>query len=638
MALVQEAPTNSAGAPVGYSGSIADNGQDCSACHSPSLNSPDLDASITITSDIEDVYMPGESYQFSINIDAPLYESFGFLATVENSSGLKVGEFQLIDAIQTQLVANGEYITHTNAGTNGVGQKSWTFNWVAPAFLQGDVTLYVSSLLTNNNGTNQGDEVLTASQTYLAPFLGCADTSAVNYNPLVTVDNGTCFYEYSNGTSSLSLSFESLVVVGTSTDYDVEIDLTVHNNSSVSKNVFVKRNIITNNIPTNWFCWSVCYLPMISESPTAIQIAPNSYTNNFSAHLAPFENVGTYEVEYCFYTEGNMNDSICATLEFIVEGDIWGCTNNNALNFEPEANADDGSCITYPFPNWDFNDEGYIDYHSVELPQSSAILIDGNQITTGDWVGVFYETDQGLICAGLTEWSEGANTIFAYDIDSLTPTGLIAQDEFVWQIWDASEGVSWIMDVEYNSEYPNYNSYSTFGVSQILSMSNINPISIQELNIAEGWSLFSSYMISPNMNVVDVFESNQDQVVIVKNNEGLAYIVAYNYNAIGDMIPGQGYLVKTTEEINLVFNGDYAKPELHPIFLQEGWNMIGYLNTAPENTVFVFSELVNENKIQIVKDCYGNAYLPSWNFNGLGDMEPGSAYQVKTFSDCILQY
>lgn len=635
---MQEAPTNSAGAPVGYSGSVSNNGQDCSSCHSSVVNFDSQSPILTIESDIGDYYLPGDTYQFTISIDADFYESFGFLATIENTSGANMGEILLIDPLQTQLLAEGDYITHTNAGTVGIGYKSWSFNWVAPQFLQGDITIYVSSVLSNDNGTNQGDGVLTTSQTYQAAFLGCVDPQAVNYNSFATVDNATCLYGYSNGNSSLSLSFDSLRVYGTSNDFELELGINVHNNAASAKTVFVERNIITNNSPVNWFCWSSCYLPMVDVSPTGLTLESNTFTSNFSAHLSPYENVGNYQIEYCFYTENNINDSICATVEFIVEGEVLGCTNSNALNYDFHANTDDGSCIAYPNPNWEYSSNQSIFYHTIELPNSSEILIDGEQIVPGDWVGVFYETEDGLVCAGLSEWNLGSNSILAYAFDSTLSTGFDNGQSFVWQIWDASEGVSWLMNVNYNNNYPNSGSFYNQGVSEVIEMTNISPVSQQDIALESGWSLFSTYIITSNMNVVDVFEEHQEQLIIIKDNEGLAYLVAYNYNAIGDLIPGQAYLVKTTSQVNLQLQGAHAKPDIHPIQLQEGWNMIGYLNTSSENTIMVFSDLVNQNKIQIVKDGFGNAYLPDWGFNGIGDMSPGYGYQVKTYSNCVLQY
>ena len=47
--------------------------------------------------------------------------------------------------------------------------------------------------------------------------------------------------------------------------------------------------------------------------------------------------------------------------------------------------------------------------------------------------------------------------------------------------------------------------------------------------------------------------------------------------------------------------------------------------------------LINGSLV-IVKDSDGNAYLPEWNFNGIGDMVSGKAYQLKTNEAYTLVY
>ena len=42
--------------------------------------------------------------------------------------------------------------------------------------------------------------------------------------------------------------------------------------------------------------------------------------------------------------------------------------------------------------------------------------------------------------------------------------------------------------------------------------------------------------------------------------------------------------------------------------------------------------------IIIIKDYLGAAYLPEWDYNGIGTLHPGQGYQLKTNGDCILQY
>ena len=56
------------------------------------------------------------------------------------------------------------------------------------------------------------------------------------------------------------------------------------------------------------------------------------------------------------------------------------------------------------------------------------------------------------------------------------------------------------------------------------------------------------------------------------------------------------------------------------------------------NTSEVFSEINASGNILIVKDYLGSAFLPEWEFNGIGDMQPGEGYQVKTLNEDILNY
>ena len=83
---------------------------------------------------------------------------------------------------------------------------------------------------------------------------------------------------------------------------------------------------------------------------------------------------------------------------------------------------------------------------------------------------------------------------------------------------------------------------------------------------------------------------------------------------------------------------ELAFPEDHPILLSQGWNMIGYLREEPLNTLEVFSEIINSGNILIVKDYLGSAFLPEWEFNGIGEMQPGEGYQVKMLNEDILNY
>ena len=129
-----------------------------------------------------------------------------------------------------------------------------------------------------------------------------------------------------------------------------------------------------------------------------------------------------------------------------------------------------------------------------------------------------------------------------------------------------------------------------------------------------------------------------DNVIIAKDNGGNAYLVEWEYNGIGVMDVGQGYQIKTDTAVSLEICGDYAFPEDNSIDLTAGWNMIGYLRTAPSDAAAVLADINAASNLVIAKDYAGNAYLPAWNYNGIGDMVPGQGYQLKTNGAAVLTY
>tara|TARA_B000000475_G_scaffold268971_1_gene262275 strand:- start:229 stop:936 length:708 start_codon:yes stop_codon:yes gene_type:complete len=71
------------------------------------------------------------------------------------------------------------------------------------------------------------------------------------------------------------------------------------------------------------------------------------------------------------------------------------------------------------------------------------------------------------------------------------------------------------------------------------------------------------------------------------------------------------------------------------ITLNNGWNMIGFACSENTNAMLAFAAI--QDKIVIAKDGVGNAYLPDWDFNGIGDLERGYGYLIKV-SEEITNY
>ena len=161
--------------------------------------------------------------------------------------------------------------------------------------------------------------------------------------------------------------------------------------------------------------------------------------------------------------------------------------------------------------------------------------------------------------------------------------------------------------------------------------------SSQSIELNNGWNLISSYL-DLNQSVEEIFTPIEENIVIVKNTYGTAYLPEWDFNGIGAFNSLEGYFVKTTSNTILNINGTFLLPEENPITLNNGWSAISYLRTDMVPVDLVFSEIVNNNNLVIVKNHLGQAYLPDWDFNGLGNLIPGQGYQVKVNQTVELLY
>ena len=163
-ALNNKATSYTAGSPSACTGSPGDNFITCTDCHSGPLESFQAG---WITSNVPATgYAPGTTYTVTASITRSGHTKFGFEVSPQDISGNFLGTMMLLNSTETQLISNGNYITHKAAGTNGSGGvKSWSFNWIAPAQGTGDVTFYGAFNATNANGGSGGDTIFVSTLT-----------------------------------------------------------------------------------------------------------------------------------------------------------------------------------------------------------------------------------------------------------------------------------------------------------------------------------------------------------------------------------------------------------------------------------------------------------------------------------------
>ena len=341
---------------------------------------------------------------------------------------------------------------------------------------------------------------------------------------------------------------------------------------------------------------------------------------------------------------------------------ISGCTDYNAPNYNPEANEDDGHCILYGCTDAtaiNYNDQAttedntceYVQVpdifnfeltganHTIVLPIDMQFNLLNEPLSNSDIIGVFYNDQNGIEhCAGYVIWQGTTNTIAAQGDDSTTDEidGFLVGETFTVKVWNQSEDLYYNCVVNYLQSMPNQGEYSTNGISAITDGSAIPPVTSQQIDFTEGWSLFATYLVLENMDIADALSPIYESVVIAKNAAGLAYLAGWDFNGIGDLVYGEGYQIKLSQNASLELNGTYNSPELAQVTLTEGWNIFGYLRTQQADCIAVLESIISE--VEIVKNSVGSAYLPFWGFNAIGDLKPGEGYQIKMNNTAILEF
>tara|TARA_R110002074_G_scaffold222309_1_gene393108 strand:- start:3178 stop:4056 length:879 start_codon:yes stop_codon:yes gene_type:complete len=148
----------------------------------------------------------------------------------------------------------------------------------------------------------------------------------------------------------------------------------------------------------------------------------------------------------------------------------------------------------------------------------------------------------------------------------------------------------------------------------------------------------SGYLVdtSRSLDVSDILAGPvlDNKVIIAKDYLGSAYLPAYNFNGIGAINKYEGFQIKCTANFSITFTAKRNHRILNNIIQYgsyvrygRGWNIFSYplKNSMPGEQ---FLEEVVSNLI-IAKDYLGSAYLPEWNFNGIGDFYQSEGYQGK---------
>jgi hypothetical protein len=187
----------SSGPPAGFTGAPAELTCSTGGCHSGEPNTGPGQLVIEAPA----TYEPGETLQITVR-HVTADESrrrWGFQLTALTGSNERAGTLQSDGSLNILNNdgpgGNRQYIEHglESSFSGRTRGASWTFDWVAPDDNVGPVTLYAAGNQANNDGTNSGDQIYTASATMNPPSAGPPEINGASISGKKLIVTGVNF-------------------------------------------------------------------------------------------------------------------------------------------------------------------------------------------------------------------------------------------------------------------------------------------------------------------------------------------------------------------------------------------------------------------------------------------------------------
>jgi len=407
------------------------------------------------------------------------------------------------------------------------------------------------------------------------PFVsGCTDPDAYNFNPNANLEDGSCDYE-----SLVIIQYEELegsnfyfwaIIneiptvnflhwnMGDGTDYQ-DLDEPTHyfqENGAYQVNLNVYTPIGIIVVST---IVNVSNVSLGCMDENAVNFNPLA-TENDGSCIDQFN--GCMDVEANNYnSNANVDDGSCTY-------DIMGCTDQTAFNYNENANVDDGSCIEIQLGCLDiealnYNELANTDDGSCEYPLP----------TEPDWIVEITSTNHIILIPDSADI-----TINDMPIDSGDYVGVFYFGQ----------------DLKYHCA----GKMIWSGTTNTMTVYGSEPNEFNGMPVGEEftWMTWKASINEVRMAIVDydLTMPNTDTYVV----DGISAIIALSNTMIQD------------------------------IELNQGWNLIStYIIPDYPNISDVFEPIVNN--LYLAKDEFGNVFWPEWDLNNIGDNTPGKAYKIK---------
>ena len=357
-----------------------------------------------------------------------------------------------------------------------------------------------------------------------------------------------------------------------SNDYQLRISGSVHKSISytLQPGIYIMSFPSTTEIdPSTLFDGQLDNIDQIKNNAGQIFAPPNTSANNTNTLFNGIGNLTPgqgYQIKV-------INNPVTVTIvnEEVI---IPGCTNPRAANYDPNATQDDGSCIVYGCTDSEASnynpsatrDDGTCllpiresESHIIKLPPESL-----KKTTNVFYISTFIDTSDLETVSNLSiELSQLLYNRIYKETDTTFSTVSDISD-IVEVIKDVNEGSSWAP--AQGPTTSNIGDLLPARGYQVQLMSNRDTtiryefripgsnVSTYTFNLSSGYNFIGSPFTTP-INVETMFAPISDIVINMTSNLGKIWQPAMGFNDIGDMIPGEGYILKLSEDATLVAIG-----------------------------------------------------------------------------------
>ena len=422
--------------------------------------------------------------------------------------------------------------------------------------------------------------------------IGCTDPAAENYYPYANIDDGSCIYSdvcYFQGQYYSSNEFFHCACFcqnGSVTCLGIECDGCYDQNACNYGEVTYDINYPDFDIceypEYGYDCNGNCLLDIDNDSvcdPHEISGCQDVNACNFNTNatdsgycIYPSEcescsgeiNGNGYVIDY-----DSDNDNICDFDE------VLGCQDSTACNFNILA-TDPDTCLFASYGYDCFNNclsdadgDGFCD--SFELNECLDFLANNfnieatfdNCITNFAFIIDSLETSLSNLSINFQDTisllhnnidslnAEFFNQIVVFD--SQLANWALLNESLIDSLQNEALFYKSIFSHEVENYYSDYQ--SDIDLSKLIIDSIIQSYFSNQNNVIDlqvGWNMFGYGCPSP-IDLAEGLSNHTESIIIVKDNNGSAYITEWDFNGIGDFTPGFGYQIKVTEAI-----GDFS--------------------------------------------------------------------------------